>query len=172
MNYPLLILFSSISALLPFLASTLSFKYTDVRSKNIVFLWIFFILSVVTEIALYILNSQHKQSAWIFHIYTVIEYILIMMILASWQSKIPMSKLMRISIPIYIFLFVIIKVIGLENFETGLYNNITRPLAVLLLSTFAFITLQDLWSYTSSNITNDYRFWTQWYISYTISCLR
>ncbi|MGI0014668.1 MAG: hypothetical protein ACREBU_14695 [Nitrososphaera sp.] len=124
-----------------------------------VLLFIFFAFAVVSEITLFILTSQHKPSAWIFHVYTFIEYVLITMILVNWQNKSPIAKLTRLSIPLYIFCFVLIKVVGLENFETGLYNSITRPLAVLLLSTFAFLTLQALWSRTPANLTGDYRFW-------------
>jgi hypothetical protein len=124
-----------------------------------VWLAIFFAFAVVSEITLFVFTWLSKQSAWIFHIYTFIEYLLIMSILANWQHQSPIAKLMRVSIPIYIFFFVFIKVAGLENFETGLYNNVTRPLAILLMSTFALLTLHDLWRRTPANLTSDYRFW-------------
>jgi hypothetical protein len=157
--YPPLLLCSSVSALLPFIASTTIFKHFSKYSKSLGFLWVFFALSVVAEIILYILNSQKKQSAWVAPIYTLIEYILIVIVLAGWQSKPAIARLMRISIPIYIFFFVLIKVAGLENFSADTVNYVTRPLAVLAMSTFAFLTLQALWSHTPANLTDDYRFW-------------
>lgn len=123
------------------------------------FVRMFFALSVVAEIAVYILNSRGKQSAWISHIYTLIEYVLVAGILATWQTRPAFARLMRLSIPVYILFFVLIKVAGLENFSADTANYITRPLAVLLMSTFAFLTLQDLWSRTPANLTGDCRFW-------------
>ncbi len=157
--YPPLVLCSSISALLPFLASAAIFKHSNKYSKSLVFLWIFFALSVVAEIILYILNSQKKQSAWVAPIYTLIEYVLISSVLADWQTKPAIARLMRISIPIYILFFVLINVAGLENFSAKTVNYITRPLAVLVMSTFALLSLQALWSQTPTNLAGDYRFW-------------
>ena len=123
------------------------------------YLWVFFTLSVVTEIILHILGSQSKHSGRIFHVYTPIEYVLITIILTSWQTKPSMAKSMRVSIPLYILFFVLTKISGLEDFSADTANYITRPLAVLLLSTFAFLTLQTLWRHTPTNLINDYRFW-------------
>lgn len=122
-------------------------------------LWLFFALSVFTEIILHILGWQSKPSGWIFHIYTFIEYILITTILKSWQIKPAIARLMRLSIPIYILFFVLMKLTGLETFSADTANYITRPLAVLLLSASAILTLQALWSHTPENLTEDYRFW-------------
>lgn len=160
MHYPpLVILCSSISTILPFLATATIVKDFGRYSKSLIWLSIFFAFAVVAEITLFVFTSLNKQSAWIFHVYTFIEYILIMIVLANWQHQPPIAKLMRMSIPIYIFFFIFIKVAGLENFETGLYNTITRPLAVLLLSAFAILTLQALWRHTQADLTSDYRFW-------------
>ncbi len=159
MNNPLIVLCSGISTLLPFLASTFIFKYSNNRSKTFLFLWIFFASAAVSEIALFVLGSQGKPSTWIAHIYTLIEYVLISIILASWQIKPTLARLMHLSIPIYILFFVLIKMTGLENFSTDTVNYVTRPPAVLLLSTFVFLALQALWSHTPANLTDDYRFW-------------
>jgi len=157
-NYHTVFTVSIISTFLPFLTSIVLLRYLKAE-KTLRLCWFFFAFAAITEIVLYIFSSKNKQSAWIFHIYTFLEYVLITMILANWQNKSSIAKLVRISIPIYIFFFILIKTVGLESFETGLYNNITRPLALLLLSTFAFLALQNLWSQTPANLTNDYRFW-------------
>ncbi len=159
MHYPPLILSSSISTLLPFLASIVILRHFSKYSKRSSALWIFFALAVATEITLFVLNAQRKQSTWIFHAYTLIEYVLITIVLASWQAKPTIAKVMRISVALYILLFILIKVVGLESFSSGTNNYITRPFALLLLSTFAFLTVQDLWRNSSSNLTDDYRFW-------------
>ena len=123
-------------------------------------LWlVFFSVAAATEIIIHIVSLQHYQSAWIFHVYTCIEYILIAKILGHWQNKLVYSRLMQASIPVYLLSFAFIKAVGFEGFEAGLYNNITRPLALLFLTTFTLLTLLDLWRNTSINLTDDYRFW-------------
>lgn len=159
MNYPPLILCSSISTLLPFLSSFLIIKNFNKHSRSQLFLWIFFALAVLVEISLFILNSLGKQSAWVFPIYTLVEYVLITIVIAGWQSKLSMARVMRVSIPIYILLSVFINVIGLESFSIDTVNYVTRPLAIFLIGSFAFLDLQALWSQTLTNITSDYRFW-------------
>ncbi len=157
--YPPLVLCSGISTFLPLLASVKILGHLNKHSKSLALLWIFFVFAVIAEITLYTFSWLGKQSAWIFHVYTFVEYILIVTMLTGWQNESVVAKSMRMSIPIYIFCFVFIKVSGLENFETGLHNNITRPLAVFLLSAFAFLALQNLWRRAPANLTDDYRFW-------------
>ncbi|KAA0224971.1 hypothetical protein KJ068_01100 [bacterium] len=159
MNNPIIVLCSSISTFLPFVAVTVFFKSYHNRSKALLLLWMFFALAVVTETILHFLGLFGKHSGWIFHIFTFLEYILIASILAVWQLNATFAQLIRFSIPLYISFFVFTKVIGLENFSADTANFITRPLALLLLSIFAFLTLQDLWRQMTVNLTNDYRFW-------------
>jgi hypothetical protein len=121
--------------------------------------WFFFAIAAMTEVILHIFSLQNKQSIWIVHVYTVIEYVLIAIIIANWQTDMAIAKLVRMSVLVYIFIFVLTKATGLENFSATTVNYVTRPLAVLLLSTFALLTLQALWNHISVNLTDDYRFW-------------
>jgi hypothetical protein len=154
MNYPPLILCSSLSTLLPFLAILIVLKYASNHKP----LFILFTLSVAGEAILYYLNSQHKPSAWFFHIYTFVEYMLIAIILTAWQGSPRSGRLIRMSSAFYILVFALVKTTGLEDFETASYNTITRPLAVLIIGVFALYSLRDLWL-TSANLTSNYRFW-------------
>lgn len=157
--YPPLVLCSAISTLLPLFASFTVIGHLRRYSTSLVLLFAFFAFAAAAEIVLYIFSFQGKQSAWFFHVYTGMEYALIILVLAGWQTNSIAVKLMRTSIPFYLFCFVLIKANGLEGFEPGSYNNITRPLAVLLLSTFSFLTLQALWRQSPTNLTSDCRFW-------------
>ncbi|MCG3154312.1 MAG: hypothetical protein DKINENOH_00906 [bacterium] len=159
MRYPLLILCSSISTSLPFLAwATLIRRHTR-PANGLQFLWAFFASATLAEIILLILSAQGIKSAWFFHVYTLVEYVLLALIITNWQTDATVARLMRASIPVYLFCFILVKLAGLESLEPGSYNNLTRPLAVLLLSTFSFLTLQALWRQTPANLTGDYRFW-------------
>lgn len=157
-NYHIIFAVSSISTFLPFLTSIIFVKYIKVDRilKNC---WLFWTVAAITEIIVNVFTLHSKQSALISHIYTIIEYNLIATILANLQTNSVIAELVRMSRPIYILIFVIIKVSGLENFSADTINYITRPLALLLLSAFALLTLQDLLSQMPANLTNNYRFW-------------
>ena len=156
---PLIIICSSISTLLPFLAFAMSAKYSNEHFSSLKLLWIFFALAAGTEIILFILSSSKTPSTWITHIYTLIEYVLITAVLASWQPRTTSAKIMWLSLPVYVFLFMLAKIAGLESFSANTNNYITRPLALFLLSTFVFITLHGLWRQSPINLNRDYRFW-------------
>lgn len=159
MKHPFLILCSIISTFLPFWACVTLLKHFSKQHKSMQFLWMFFAFAMISEIILFILGSRGIQSTWVFHIYTFIEYVLIIMILTNWQKPSTVVTLMRASVPIYISCFLFFKIAGLESSEPGSYNSLTRPLAVLLLSTFSSLTLQALWRQSPTNLTSDYRFW-------------
>lgn len=159
MRHPFLIVCSIISTFLPFLACVTLLRHFSKQTKSMRLLWAFFAFAMISEIILFILNSQKMRSAWYHHIYTLLEYALVITILTNWQTSFTVVRLARASIPVYIVCLVFVKISGLENFEPGSYNNLTRPLAVLLLTTFSFITLQALWRQTPAHLTSDYRFW-------------
>lgn len=156
--YPPLILCSSIATLFPFLASATVLRYVK-SEKGLLPLLMFFSLAVATEITLYILNSNGKPSAWISHIYTPIEFVLITTVLAIWQPKSAIYKPMIASIPFYLVLNILSKIIGLEVLTIEMNSYVTRPLALILLSTFALLTLHALWRHIDVNIIKDFRFW-------------
>ncbi len=157
-NYHTIFTVSIFSTILPFWVSTIFIKYFKVN-KSLLLCWIFFAFAAITEIVLYVFSLLSKQSTWIFHLYTLIEYTLIAGILANWQAKPVIAKMIRIGILVYAPFFIFLKMLGVEDFSAGTVNYVTRPLALLLLATFAFITLRVLWNQTSINLTDNYRFW-------------
>lgn len=150
--YPTFVFLSFISTFLPFLAG--SKLYKKIPSFRI--LWLFFAFSATTDLTLFILNSLHQQTAWIASIYTVCEYIFISIILAEWHHNKLASKMMLASIPAFLLTFAILKYIKLENLEA---YSINRPLALLLLSAFASMTLLSLWKRQTDMLPLDFRFW-------------
>ncbi len=157
-NYHLIFAISTISTALPFLAITVLIK--NVKSRTDSTLWfLFFAMATTTEIILHSLSLQNMQSAWVFDVYTFLEFLLLTFIISNWQSNRTSVRLLRASIGVFALLFIFVRVVGIEGLETGTYNSITRPLAVLLLGLFALFTLQDLWRQDHENLTRNYRFW-------------
>lgn len=158
-NLSFLIAASSVSAAFPLLPMNATlFQYIRTK-RTLIFLFAFFGVAVITEVALYVHSLNSIPSGWIFHLFTFIEYLLIVTILSRWQIKPRLAILMRLSIIIFILLFVILRVAGLEDFSAHTASFVTRPVAVLSLCILAFITLHNLWQHTPASINKDYRFW-------------
>lgn len=77
-----------------------------------------------------------------------------------WLKAENLLKWIRYAIPFYLIFFLAVKLTGLEPFEAFSYNFITRPVALLIMVFFIFKTLFELWESATSEVTNDYRFWT------------
>lgn len=157
-NTPLLIILSNLSTALPFLSATALLFFTkNIRSKTL--LWLFFTIAFVTEILVHIYHIAGKPNAWIIHLYTPLEYILIIAILSQWQSKTQARKAMLISIPLYLGLYTILKLLGIENFESSTINYISRPISLLLISGFVLFTLHRISTTEETFLQTDFRFW-------------
>lgn len=157
-KYHLIFAVSSISTFLPFLTSVFLLKHAN-KGKTLLLWRLFFTFAALTEIILYFFSLYNKQSGWVFHVFTFVEYILIASILADWQNKPATARLIRQSILFYALFFVFTKAVGLENFSADKANYITRPFAILLMLASAFLSLRDLWEKLPTNLTHDYRYW-------------
>lgn len=150
--------FSGISTLFVFLISSLYFKQVRTH-RGMMLWWIYFALASLTEIILHIFSYNNQQSAQVFHIYTLVEYFMLTMILATWQDAKIAAKRMRLSIPIYIVVYALIKFVGLEDFSAATINVVTRPVALLMINVFSCYTLFSLWSNPPEKIFRDHKFW-------------
>lgn len=157
MTYPLLDL-SVVSTLIPFLVSTLFIKrFKD--QKDLLLLWLLFLSTAATEVTMDVLSRMHTHNLLIFHTYSLVEYVLVLSILARWHPDANAGKWMRRAILAYLATFFVIKATGLEGLDTDSQNFITRPIALLIMIGFTFDSLHALWRKASTNLSRDYRFW-------------
>ena len=157
-NTPALITASIISTLVPFLVWNLLW-WRKRKSFFPAALWIFFLLAAATEMIVFTYSLLHKPSAWIVHIYTPIEYGLLLYVLSSWQENPAVRRAIRTSIPAYLCLYLIAKLTGVEPFEAKTINYLSRPIALLLISGFSWFTLNQTWLHGSENLSRNFRFW-------------
>ncbi len=159
MSYPPVILLSIGSTFLPLLTGAVLLRTASKRDRSLGFLLLFFTLAAATEIIALTLNFHKLPSAWISHAYTLIEYVLITHILIYWQTNSNLIRFMHFSISAYLLIFVLTKASGLENFSAETINYITRPLAIIFLAAFSFLTLQNLSHQTLKSLIGNYRYW-------------
>lgn len=155
---PLIVILSNLSTLLPVLACVTAFKILKIP-KNLILLWWFFAIALTTEISVHIYHILGRPNAWIVHVYTFFEYAFIVYILSTWQNKRSALTVMRLSIPAYFAIYVILKASGLENFEADSINHFSTSMAFLLISGFVFYTFHQLAVKTLAPLYKDFRFW-------------
>lgn len=128
--------------------------------KRLRFLWV---VAASADLGLFIFAKMLGPNLKFFHFYTILEYILIVMILACWQPDRQKQKLVYYSIGLYLIIYLVIHLTGLEAFSVKTINYITRPIAKLMISIVAFYVLYIVVfkekSTALEKLAKDYRFW-------------
>ena len=138
MKIPLHIILSASSALLPFFTGLVFLKHL---SKELKFIWFFFVYSVLHETTLALLAINKINNLWLGDIYTLLElsfWILFFSFLEVHKTK---KTLFRITIPCWILLWITMTLLGEKLFEV---NNITRAVEGLIILIIGFYTLFKL----------------------------
>lgn len=149
---------SVLSTFVPFLVSTLSLKHYRHQPDQF-FLWLFLCLSAATEAIVLTLAKMKVHNIWIFQVYSLLEYVLILILLLNWQKNEKLRKAIGYAIPLYFIIYTGLKISGLEKYESDSYNSLTRPIALLIMMLFGLITLYGLCNDIKARIEQDYRFW-------------
>lgn len=153
----LFIYISIISSLLPFLASMFLIEAFEKR-RDLALLCLLFCLSAVSDVVLEVLFHMKIRSAWISHVYTLMEFLLVLNILLQWQKG-RMTRYIRCAMPFYILIYLGLIVFGIEKLEPGTFNYISRPLALTIMIILVFHTLYALGNDVRKNLVMDSRFW-------------
>ncbi len=155
---PTIIALSNVSTVLPFIFST-GFVLRSFDQKEFVLLWAFYGIATMTEFIYHTLSLLDQPNGIVAHIYTLIEYGLLAYIMSVWEEDVRISKGIKVSILFYSLVYAIIKVSGVETFQSSTINYVSRPLALLLLASFA---LHAIFAHNgnapSSRLIN-YRYW-------------
>ena len=155
---PLISILSAISTPLPFIAALLCLNLKNL-SKDIKTLLGYLGIATLAELILAILLFYGIHNNLVVHIYTPLEYIFVASLLMFWQQKAESAALVRLSIPLYLLAYAVIKIFGWEDFSAHTVNYLTRPIALILLNGFALYTLLTLWQHTSQPLYRSGRFW-------------
>ena len=151
-------LISMISTLLPLL---FGIRLLKKQLPAYQLLWALFAVSAAMEVILFITAKLlHTENAWLVKYYTVIEYVLIVLLLARWHNNVAVSRLITGSIAFYLVVWVLIEFVFAKSGDAGVINVISRPAASLLLSVFVFMTLHSVWRQSADLLSQDFRFWT------------
>jgi hypothetical protein len=100
-----------------------------------------FILAVVVDTYSIYQATNGISNTWLLHIYTPIEYGILVMVFSFWQKNALAKKILRLSIPVFVVIFMANKLL-LENFHY--FDHITSSIegiALIAISAFTLIYL-------------------------------
>lgn len=155
---PLISILSAISTPLPFITALLFLKLTSLN-RDMKILLGYLGVATLTELIVTLFFMYNLPNHWVIHVYTLAEYLLVAALLAAWQNNSEFGGIIRLSIPLYLLVYAVIKISGWEDFSASTLNYLTRPIALILLNGFALYSLLTLSKKLSTSIYRDYRFW-------------
>jgi hypothetical protein len=138
MKIPLHIILSASSALLPFFTGLVFLKHL---SKELKFIWFFFVYSVLHETTLALLAINKINNLWLGDIYTLLELSFWILFFSFLEGHKVRKILIRLTILFWFLLWILIALLGKNLFEV---NNITRTVEGLFILIIGFYTLYKL----------------------------
>jgi hypothetical protein len=104
----------------------------------------FVVLCLVVEVASYITGFLNINNHWILHIYDLLEYVILILLLAGWQKEAGhplLQRLLYVSIGLFALLWIVAKV-EFESFKR--FDQYTHTISALVLVAVSLFTLIDL----------------------------
>lgn len=141
------------SCLIPLFAAL--YVYQKLTSVLKIFL-LLLVLVAVTEASGFILSYEGVRYLWIYHIYTLVEYSLFVLIFLFWQKEPRVRKILGFSIPGFFVIWLIAK-FSVERW--GEMDNFTSSLEAVILIGVAAYTLINLTQEKMNSLIADPRFW-------------
>jgi hypothetical protein len=111
----------------------------------------------LSNIALVLLAFIRGNNMVLLHFYTLVSFLLIVLLFSYWQQR-RAARFMRLSIPIFFIIYILLSVLGYENFQTA--NKYSLSIQGVFI---AFISLYTLYNTLRHHIDypvyRDERFW-------------
>ena len=165
---PVIVLLDILSGVLPLIAGLLLWKKLSRPMRLLVILLIYGLLN---SVVLVVLALQNINNIFLLHLYTLASYLLIALLFSYWLSRLP-SKLVRLSIPAFFSLYIILILLGYEDLT--LPNVHSRSIRSILIAGITLYTLYfSLRDHIDYPVYQDERFWISigTFISYSGTAL-
>lgn len=126
------------------------------HSRDIRILVYYLSISLLGELISTSLGYFGKNNLWMIHIFTVVKYVFFMMIFSFWQSNMTIRRIIYVSIPT----FIIIYIICFFFFESlRQFNNYTKPIESIIIIITASYSLFEISKTSTDSLFVNPRFW-------------
>jgi len=152
MNFSTLFIFSTVISLVPII---ISFFFWNKQPKELRILTFYLVVGLMFSTVMWILGSQKINNLWMMHLFTPIQFGLLMWIFSFW-FKGPIRRVVLLSIPVFTLFWVVV-LMFFESFSH--FNTYTRPVEALILIIVAGHTLYKTNKEDAETIFRMPRFW-------------
>lgn len=151
MFHPVLVV-STLSQIVAFGVGVYVVRYLSTELKT---LCAYCGIALAVELVQAYLAINNVKNLWLLHVFTILEFVFLMMVYSAWQKNRLTKMMLRASIP----LFVLIGVIAMSGESIDQFNHFARPLASLFLVAAAALTLFELNRESGESVFLQPRFW-------------
>lgn len=113
-------------------------------------------ISFAVDLLLYPIHAIWGSNLWVFHVFTLLEYSLLVLVFSYWQKTDILRKALRLSIPVFALIWILAKfyvedLTSFDNFTSSLENAV-----IIGVSGYALLELgkEDL-----NSLSREPRFW-------------
>lgn len=117
---------------------------------------VYFVLLGLVDVSSLYLALNRINNIWLFHLFTPLEYGILVMVFSYWQKEPLLRLVLRLSIPLFVLICLVNKLF-LENLVS--FDNFTVSLESSALIMISVFTLFSLYRDNSGLISKDPRFW-------------
>lgn len=115
-------------------------------------------LGFATELVTLAMGARGIRNLWVIHFYTLLEYVLLVMIFGAWHSHNPrMHSILLLSGALFALFWLGLKWTGIEPFIAPV--TYTHSVSSALLTIVATVTLVDIARLPETVVYRDARFW-------------
>ncbi len=111
----------------------------------------------LSNIAFVLLAFMRGNNMVLLHLYTLVSFLLIVLLFSYWQQR-RTARYMRLSIPVFFIIDILLLVLGYENFQTA--NKYSLSIQGIFIAFIALYTLYTtLRQHIDYPVHRDERFW-------------
>jgi hypothetical protein len=121
---------------------------------------LFFILLLagfVTEIVTLIMGRHGMNNWWVLQYYHLLEFLLLATVLASWQKRAPVKRILWAAIVVFPWFWAVAKWTTIE--PLWVTDNITHSVSSVIILIVAVYSLLQMVKETDLSLTKESRFW-------------
>jgi hypothetical protein len=117
----------------------------------------YFVIAALSDGLVLFLSFENIHNIWLFNVFILIDYGFLAFAFSYWQKSLTMERLLRLSIPVFVLVWLGAKVFHVESFDQ--MNSFSRSLESLLLIAISLSILSELHEESNFQARRSARFW-------------
>lgn len=110
-------------------------------SRELKILWIFFLLTVLTDVLVVYLAVNKMTNIWLFSIFTILEYGFLVYVFSCWEGRELVKRALQFSLIIFATIWLCLRLAGIPGAEIYYYGKLVESVVLVALSVHLLYTV-------------------------------